>query len=87
MINGKSKFYSIYGACVTILAFFIFLAFIIYEISSASAGITPLQPYFNFYNSPITGNIHHNIYSVTGNTIKPKSKTFNVAFGISDRHN
>jgi len=85
MVNREHAYQTIYGGCVTILSCAIIVLFIIIQsvymsILATSGGelVTKLMP--------VTDDITTNKFYVSGGQIQPKTKTFNVAFGLSDKH-
>ena len=84
MIDGKHSFPSIYGVFYTLFTVLAITGFIVFEILTTLNTI-PAQ---NILNSqvPVSENFININLTVTGQPIIPKTGIFNVAFGLSDRH-
>ena len=84
MIDGKHSFPSIYGVFYTVFTVLAISGFIVFEILT-TLNTKPVQ---NILNSqvPVSENFININLTVTGQPIIPKTGIFNVAFGLSDRH-
>lgn len=84
MLNGKHHYPTLYGGLWTAFSVVAIVLFII--IQAIVVATLPHPHQISKVLEPITDDFRSHSFMLTGSPIQSQTKTFNVAFGLSDRH-